>query len=182
MLSVVAEESENTMPQKNKKAALGVADRKAASVKAQIQHITREGKKQPSNDNKKVGNTFERDLCLSLSGYGFWAHNLAQNSQGQPFDVLAAKDGKPYPIDCKVCEKNIFKMERIEENQALAMMLWRETGNGEGWFALKLNNGEVFFLTFSLLEELSLTKHALSESEIRRYGVTLGKWVSQCES
>ena len=81
------------MPQKNKEAALGVADRKAASVKAQIQHITREGKKQPSNDNKKVGNTFERDLCLSLSGYGFWAHNLAQNSQGQPFDVLAAKDG-----------------------------------------------------------------------------------------
>ena len=170
------------MPQKNKEAALGVADRKAASVKAQIQHITREGKKQPSNDNKKVGNTFERDLCLSLSGYGFWAHNLAQNSQGQPFDVLAAKDGKSYPIDCKVCEKNIFKMERIEENQSLAMMLWRETGNGEGWFALKLNNGEVFFLTFSLLEELSLTKHALSESEIRRYGVTLGKWVSQCES
>ena len=170
------------MPQKNKEAALGVADRKAASVKAQIQHITREGKKQPSNDNKKVGNTFERDLCLSLSGYGFWAHNLAQNSQGQPFDVLAAKDGKPYPIDCKVCEKNIFKMERVEENQALAMMLWRETGNGEGWFALKLNNGEVFFLTFSLLEELSLTKHSLSESEIRRYGITLGKWVSQCES
>lgn len=53
------------MPQKNKEAALGVADRKAASVKAQIQHITREGKKQPSNDNKKVGNTFERDLCTA---------------------------------------------------------------------------------------------------------------------
>lgn len=170
------------MPQKNKEAALGVADRKAASVNALVQRTTKGGKMQPSNDNKKLGNSFERSLCLSLSGYGFWAHNLAQNSQGQPFDVFAAKNGKPYPIDCKVCENNIFKMERIEENQALAMMLWRETGNGEGWFALKLNNGEVFFLPFSLLEDLSVTKHLLSESEIRRYGITLGKWVESCVS
>jgi len=171
-----------TMKTNMKKAALGVADRKAASVEAQYQRITKEVKMQPSNDNKRVGNTFERDLCLSLSGYGFWAHNLAQNSQGQPFDVIAARNGKSHPIDCKVCEKNIFKMERVEENQALAMMLWRETGNGEGWFALKLNNGEVFFLPFSLLEDLSVTKHLLSESEIRRYGITLGKWVESCVS
>lgn len=137
---------------------------------------------QPSNDNKKVGNTFERDLCLSLSEYGFWAHNLAQNSQGQPFDVLAARNGKSHPIDCKVCEKNIFKMERIEENQALAMTLWRLTGNGDGWFALKLNSGEVFFLVFGLLESLSLTKTVLSESEIREYGIPLREWVESCVS
>ena len=136
---------------------------------------------QPSNDNKKVGNTFERDLCLSLSGYGFWAHNLAQNSQGQPFDVLAAKDGKPYPIDCKVCEKNIFKMERVEENQALAMMLWRETGNGEGWFALKMSNAAVYFIPFSKLESLGYLKTVLSASEIREYGIPLREWVEQCE-
>ena len=68
------------------------------------------------NVNRKVGTGFERDLCLSLSGCGFWAHNLAQNSQGQPFDVIAARNGVSYPIDCKDCSKNIFKMERIEEN------------------------------------------------------------------
>lgn len=45
------------------------------------------------NVNRKVGTGFERDLCLSLSGCGFWAHNLAQNSQGQPFDVIAARNG-----------------------------------------------------------------------------------------
>lgn len=137
---------------------------------------------QPSNDNKKVGNSFEKSLCLSLSGYGFWAHNLTQNAQGQPFDVIAAKDGKSYPIDCKVCEKNIFKMERVEENQALAMTLWRVTGNGDGWFVLKLNNGEVFFLTFGQLEELAVVKTVLSESEIRHHGLSLRKWVELCES
>ena len=51
-----------------------------------------------TNTNRKIGTGFEKELCLSLYGYGFWAHNLAQNSQGQPFDVIAAKNGHTYPI------------------------------------------------------------------------------------
>lgn len=134
-----------------------------------------------TNDNRRVGTGFEKQLCMSLSGYGFWAHNLAQNSQGQPFDIIAARNGKSYPIDCKDCAKDIFKMERIEENQSSAMFLWRETGNGEGWFALRMANGAVYFLPFSKLESLSLLKTVLSASEIRQFGVPLGEWVKQCE-
>lgn len=134
-----------------------------------------------TNDNRRVGTGFEKQLCMSLSGYGFWAHNLAQNSQGQPFDIIAARNGKSYPIDCKDCAKDIFKMERIEENQSSAMFLWRETGNGEGWFALRMANGAVYFLPFSKLESLSLLKTVLSASEIRQFGVTLREWVEQCE-
>ena len=134
-----------------------------------------------TNDNRRVGTGFEKQLCMSLSGYGFWAHNLAQNSQGQPFDIIAARNGKSYPIDCKDCAKDIFKMERIEENQFSAMFLWRETGNGEGWFALRMTNGAVYFLPFSKLESLSLLKTVLSASEIRRFGVPLREWVEQCE-
>ena len=134
-----------------------------------------------TNDNRRVGTGFEKQLCMSLSGYGFWAHNLAQNSQGQPFDIIAARNGKSYPIDCKDCAKDIFKMERIEENQSSAMFLWRETGNGEGWFALRMTNGAVYFLPFSKLESMSLLKTVLSASEIRRFGIPLGKWVEQCE-
>lgn len=134
-----------------------------------------------TNDNRRVGTGFEKQLCMSLSGYGFWAHNLAQNSQGQPFDIIAARNGKSYPIDCKDCAKDIFKMERIEENQSSAMFLWRETGNGEGWFALRMTNGAVYFLSFSKLESLSLLKTVLSASEIRQFGVPLREWVKQCE-
>ena len=134
-----------------------------------------------TNDNRRVGTGFEKQLCMSLSGYGFWAHNLAQNSQGQPFDIIAARNGKSYPIDCKDCAKDIFKMERIEENQSSAMFLWRETGNGEGWFALRMTNGAVYFLPFSKLESLSLLKTVLSASDIRQNGVPLREWVEQCE-
>ena len=131
--------------------------------------------------NKKAGTQFERDLCYSLSAYGFWCHNLAQNSQGQPFDVIAARNGVSYPIDCKDCSKNIFKMERIEENQFSAMTLWKETGNREGWFALRLSDEAVYMVSFSNIKAYALSKTVLSEREIRILGVPLGEWVSQCK-
>ena len=56
--------------------------------------------------NKKLGNTFEAELCEILFEEGFWAHNLAQNQAGQPADVLAARNGRTYLIDCKVCSEN----------------------------------------------------------------------------
>lgn len=131
--------------------------------------------------NKKAGTQFERDLCHSLSAYGFWCHNLAQNSQGQPFDVIAARNGVSYPIDCKDCAKDIFKLERIEENQFSAMSLWKETGNREGWFALRLSDGDVYLVSFSDIKAYALSKTVLSEREIRILGVPLGEWVSQCK-
>lgn len=132
-----------------------------------------------TNDNRKVGTSFEQQLCLQLSEYGFWVHNLAQNKQGQPFDVIAARNGKTYPIDCKVCEKDIFRLERIEENQYSAMTLWRLTGNGDGWFALRLSNNEVWFLSLSDLERAMLTRKSLYWSEIKQFGYTLGEWVNR---
>lgn len=134
------------------------------------------------NNNRTQGNAFEQRLCLSLSAYGFWAHNLAQNKQGQPFDVMASRNGRTHPIDCKVCEKDVFKLYRMEENQISAMTLWRETGNGEGWFALEMSNSAVYFLRFYfLMELLDQGIASLSEKQIKRYGISLGEWVEQCE-
>lgn len=133
------------------------------------------------NVNRKVGNSFEKDLCLSLAAYGFWTHRMTQNSQGQPFDVIAARNGMSYPIDCKDCSKNIFKMERIEENQFSAMTFWKDTGNGEGWFALRLSNGAIYMISFSNMEANALSKTALSEREIRVLGEPFGEWVSKCK-
>ena len=133
------------------------------------------------NINRKVGNGFEKDLCLSLAGYGFWCHNLAQNSQGQPFDIIAARNGVSYPIDCKDCAKDIFKLNRVEENQVSAMFRWRETGNGQSWFALRMSTGEVFFISFSKIERMSLMKTVLSTSEIKTLGVPIREWVSRCK-
>ena len=133
-----------------------------------------------TNMNRKTGTSFERQLCTSLAGHGFWAHQMAQNSQGQPFDVIAAKNGHTYPIDCKVCEKDVFRLERVEENQYSAMTLWRQTGNGEGWFALRMTNGEVWFISLETMERAMLTRRSLYWSEIKQFGITLEEWVSKC--
>ena len=81
--------------------------------------------------NKKIGNDFESDFCEILFENGFWTHNLAQNASGQPADVIAARNGKTYLIDCKVCSNRGFALSRMEENQDLSMELWKDTGNGD---------------------------------------------------
>ena len=132
-----------------------------------------------TNHNRKTGTSFERDLCQELARHGFWAHNLAQNSAGQPFDVIAARNNRTYPIDCKVCEHDVFRLVRIEENQFSAMTLWRDTGNGEGWFALKMSSGEVYMIPLPVMETYSYTKTVLSRLDIQAAGILLEEWVME---
>lgn len=131
--------------------------------------------------NRKVGTGFEKDLALALAACGFWCHNLTQNSQGQPFDVIAARNGVSYPIDCKVCDRDVFKLERIEENQFSAMSLWLKTGNDDGWFALRMVNGEVYFLPFCFMLGCKAGgKRQLNREEIQTNGIRLSEWVKKC--
>lgn len=130
-----------------------------------------------TNANRETGTLFERELCIALSMCGFWAHMMAQNSAGQPFDVIAARNSRTYPIDCKVCENDVFRLVRIEENQLSAMTLWRETGNSDGWFALKMSDGQVYLIPLSRLEEAMRTKRVLNRSDIREAGIPLEEWV-----
>ncbi len=90
--------------------------------------------------NRLSGIAFERELCSMLAVHGFWVHNIAQTASGQPADIIAVKNGRAYLIDCKVCANGKFDTRRIEENQDAAMCLWRDCGNGVGWFALKLDD------------------------------------------
>lgn len=132
------------------------------------------------NTNKKVGNDFESKFCDILFGEGFWVHNLAQNSAGQPADVIAVKNGKAYLIDCKVCTKDKFPLSRIEENQDLAMQLWKECGNDYGWFALAFND-EVYMLSHAYLKIVSREKSTLTGKEITKNGFSLNEWVEMTE-
>ena len=128
--------------------------------------------------NKKIGNDFESDFCEILFENGFWTHNLAQNASGQPADVIAARNGKTYLIDCKVCSNQGFALSRIEENQDLSMELWKDTGNGDGWFALKVEEEIVMIPHFSI-KALMREKSILNLTDIREYGVKLERWIKK---
>ena len=126
--------------------------------------------------NKKIGNDFENEFCKMLSENGFWVHNLAQNRAGQPADVIAARDGGSFLIDCKVCSTGRFQLKRIEENQQLAMQHWLDMGNDEAWFALKIEN-DIVMISYLDLMCLKMIQSSLDTSEIFKHGVKLEKWV-----
>ena len=131
--------------------------------------------------NKKVGNSFETEFCEILSMYGFWCHNLAQNSAGQPADVIAARNGKAYLIDCKVCSTDKgFALNRMEGNQDLAMSLWNECGNGQGWFAMKLPTDEIYMCYHQVIKAYRVYQSYLSIAEIVQICTPIEKWVMKC--
>lgn len=131
--------------------------------------------------NKKLGNDFEQELCEILAGYGFWTHNLAMNKSGQPADIIAVKDTKAYLIDAKVCSSRGFALSRMEENQDLAMDLWHERGNGQGWFAIKLPTNEIYMIPHFCIKAYQAQKSTLTPSEIFTLGKPIEKWVMRCK-
>ena len=131
--------------------------------------------------NKKLGNQFETELCEILSMYGFWCHNMAANAAGQPADVIAVRNGQAYLIDCKVCSTaRGFDLSRVEENQELAMSLWHECGNHQGWFAIKLPNSEIFMVPHIVIKAWTHGHAYMSPTEIFEVGKPIEKWVKKC--
>lgn len=131
-------------------------------------------------NNKIIGNSFENELCNILFASGFWVHNMAMNKSGQPADVIAVKNNKAYLIDAKVCSDNTFPLSRIEENQDLAMELWKDCGNGIGWFALKLC-GQIYMISHYTMIAYRNKQSCLSAKEIFELGMPIEKWVKKCK-
>lgn len=132
-------------------------------------------------NNKTLGNNFEQELCEKLSEYGFWCHLLNMNKAGQPADIIAVKNKKAYLIDAKVCSSRGFALSRVEDNQELAMDLWKDRGNGQGWFALKLPTDEIYMIPHICMIAHKNIQSSLSFSEIHELGKPLGKWVTWCK-
>ncbi|SCJ99995.1 Uncharacterised protein [uncultured Eubacterium sp.] len=129
--------------------------------------------------NRKVGNAFETEFCELLFSHGYWVHNMAQNAAGQPADIIAVKNKTAFLIDCKVCSHHKFPLSRIEENQHFAMEAWKQAGNGEGWFALKVDNEVIMIPHFNMVA-LSYEKAVLNLEDMRAYGAKLERWLRKC--
>lgn len=131
--------------------------------------------------NRAVGNAFEQELCEKLFGYGYWCHNLKQDKSGQPADVIAVRNKVAYLIDAKDCSSKGFDLRRVEDNQILAMRMWHECGNGQGWFALRVDE-EVYMLPYPIIMMFKQgTRSSIPLAEIPKIAITLGEWVKRCE-
>lgn len=132
-------------------------------------------------NNKKLGNSFEQELCEKLAEYGYWVHLLNMNKSGQPADIIAVRNKQAYLIDAKVCSSRGFALSRVEENQDLSMDLWNNKGNGQGWFAFKLPTNEIYMIPHICVKAFMVSKSTLSCSEIFQIGKPLERWVTKCK-
>ena len=130
--------------------------------------------------NRAVGNAFEQELCKLLFDNGFWSHNLKQDNAGQPADIIAVRNKIAYLIDCKDCSGKVFDLRRVEDNQITAMELWEECGNGQGWFALKVE-GEIWMMNYFTMIAYVYHQSTLSFEEIRSAAKPFAKWVKKCK-
>ena len=133
--------------------------------------------------NKSNGTSFEREFAQMMYEHGFWAHLIQDNRNGQPFDLIAAKDGIALVFDCKDCETDIFNLSRIEENQKAAMELWSECGNHEGLFVIRFRSGNIYILPYTLTQYLEHSKKkSFRENEAGKYAFQFKEWIKTYES
>lgn len=128
-------------------------------------------------NNKKLGNKFEKDLCGMLAKNGFWAYNFPNKIAGQPADIIASRKGHPCLIDCKECTNDVFDTTRMEENQQNAMMLWDYTGNGEGYYAMRFSDGQIYMVHQDAVMLARHNKRTLNRFDVTYLGITFDEWV-----
>lgn len=128
--------------------------------------------------NKSNGTAFEKEFARMLAGHDFWVHCIRDNANGQPFDVIAARDGVTYVFDCKDCSQERFPFSHIEENQKTAMRLWWECGNTEPMFAIRFPLRGIRVVSLSVLEEMAEKGYtALAGEDIDRNTLPFEGWV-----
>lgn len=103
-------------------------------------------------NNKRLGMSFEKEVCNILRGAGWWVHFISPDVTGaQPFDIIAVKNRAAMAIDCKTSVKPIFSISRLEENQILAFDKWIACGNLEPLVFVKYD-GDVYFIPYLKLK------------------------------
>lgn len=127
--------------------------------------------------NKSNGTAFEREFAEMLSARGFWAHLMQDNSNGQPFDVIAAKNGSTFVFDCKDCTGSRFEFRRMEENQRNAMQLWLDCGNQNAMFAVRYSGNQIYLFEFTDLVAYEEERKSISQNEAITYGYTMDEFM-----
>ena len=137
----------------------------------------------PKTDNRTIGGRFEQELAEKLAKAGFWCHVMQQNKAGQPADIIAVKGKYHTLIDCKVISNDKgFPFERIEENQRLAMKLFQRRGGELCYFALKLPDDSVWFVSMERMLTLAGRGHKrLTDAEIRGQTWSMESWIKAAD-
>jgi len=131
-------------------------------------------------NNKQAGTEFEKAFAGILAENWFWVHLFQDNRNGQPCDVIAARNGQTHLFDCKDCQGDFFQLNRMEENQYNAMKLFELTGNNKGMFAIRFRDEKIYLLEYDRIKELQTADFKRINSTVcRTQGKSLEEWLEQ---
>lgn len=104
-----------------------------------------------------TGLQFEHDFCKWLQNRGYWALNIPRAKTGaQPFDVIAMRGHFVLCADCKVVSSQArrFTLERVEDNQWLAMQSCRDKTGAFCVFAVfHVITNQLFLIPYIRIED-----------------------------
>lgn len=129
-------------------------------------------------NNKKTGTKFERAFADILARNWFWIHLFQDNKNGQPCDMIAARNGHTYLFDCKNCDRDCFLLNRMEENQYNAMHLFELTGNSRGKFAIRFADEEIYLIDYWQIKALKdRGRKSIDRTDLKLYGEDFYIWL-----
>ena len=139
--------------------------------------------------NKSNGTKFEKELCEMFAKEGMWARlEYPDNDGSQPFDLKVIYRNNIFCFECKDCQNGKFPLDRVEENQKIALnKLQDNLFDFQIYFAFK-NKDEIIFLEandvlylvdFSEKRTLDFNKYNgyyLTFNELVEYIKKRGEW------
>lgn len=140
--------------------------------------------KNVKTDNRSIGTRFEAELCEILGKNGFWAHNMQQNSAGQPADIIAIRGAYHVLIDCKhIAGDKGFPFSQIRDNQREAMKMFQRRCGQLCYFAFKLPDDTIWLVTLERMDTLANRgKTRLTDEEIRTQTWSLESWLESSKT
>lgn len=140
-------------------------------------------------NNKKSGTNFEKMLCEKIAEQKIWARLEYPAEDGsQPFDVKAIYRDNIFIFECKDCKNGYFDLNRIEENQKIALKILQENViDNKIMFALNFDGDWQFIEANDIFYELEwgekkklkkeyLYKYSMNFSELINWMKRIGNW------
>jgi hypothetical protein len=104
---------------------------------------------------KEIGNRREKEFANRMFNAGWWVHILANNTNGQPFDIVMTKNNITWFLDVKnVATGDVFTLDRIEENQINAFDMLVRRGTTNCGLAIVFDDNVFYLLEYKMMKDL----------------------------
>lgn len=100
----------------------------------------------------EIGKVTEFKTAQFFSDKGYWVYQCPKTENGQPADLIIAKNNIITLVEVKHCKNNRFTLNRIEPNQLTTYDFYKTKGNTNHKILIKFKKG-VYMMDFSYIKE-----------------------------